>query len=276
MRWWRGACLAIALGVLLASSFATLALLNIYSQPNTRVQASVWIYDHIPAGSLLTNEVWDDPLPIQPPPARVDAQGIEYTASGAIINPGEYQQVGLNLYDDDTSQKADQLAQSLASANVVVISSQRLLKSIPKLPDRYPMTIRYYDLLFAGKLGFKLAAHFDNHPNLFGITLDDSGADESFSVYDHPPVWIFVRDGAGLTQTQLTNELTAGLVLPAASQRSGSQKSLLLSPQDAAADNQSQPLGVQFPANSLANTIPLFWWLLIVELLGHCQFPAGV
>jgi len=275
VRWWRGVCLAIALGVLLASSFATLALLNIYSEPNTRVQASVWIYDHVPTGSTLTNEVWDDPLPIGAPPARVDAQGVEYTASGAVINPSEYQQVGLNLYDDDTQQKADQLAQSLASANVVVISSQRLVKSIPKLPDRYPMTTRYYDLLFAGKLGFKLAAHFDNHPNLLGITLDDSGADESFSVYDHPPVWIFTREGAGLTQTQLTQELTNGLVLAAASHRSGSQKSLLLSPQDAAADNQSQPLGVQFPANSLANSIPLLWWLLIVELLGIVSFPLA-
>ena len=114
------------------------ALLNIYSQPNTRVQASVWIYDHVPAGSVLTNEVWDDPLPIQPPPARVDAQGIEYTASGAIINPGEYQQVGLNLYDDDTPQKADNSAQSLASANVVVISSQRLLKLHPQAARPLP------------------------------------------------------------------------------------------------------------------------------------------
>ncbi|HEX5547612.1 MAG TPA: DUF2298 domain-containing protein, partial [Ktedonobacterales bacterium] len=275
VRWWRGVCLAIALGVLLASSFATFALLNIYSEPNTRVQASVWIYDHVPTGSTLTGEVWDDPLPIEAPPARVDAQGVGYTASGAVINPSEYQQIGLNLYDDDTQQKADQLAQSLASANVVVISSQRLIKSIPKLPDRYPMTTRYYDLLFAGKLGFKLAAHFDNHPNLLGITLDDSGADESFSVYDHPPVWIFTREGAGLTQTQLTQELTSGLFLPAASHRSGSQKSLLLSPQDAAADNQSQPLGVQFPANSLANSIPLLWWLLIVELLGIVSFPLA-
>ena len=275
VRWWRGVCLAIALGVLLASTFATVALLNIYSQPNTRVQASVWIYEHVRPGALLTNEVWDDPLPILAPPARVDANGLGYTATGARIDPGEYQQVGLNLYDDDTQQKADQLAQSLATADVVVISSQRLLKSIPKLPDRYPMTTRYYDLLFAGKLGFTLAAHFDNHPNLLGLTLDDSGADESFSVYDHPPVWIFVRDGAGQTQAQLTHELTDGISLPAASHRSGSQKSLLLSPQDNAADNQSQPLGVQFPANSIANTIPLLWWLLIIELLGLVSFPLA-
>lgn len=274
-RWWRGACMAIALGVLLASSFATFALLNIYSKPNTRVQASIWIYEHVPSGSTLTNEVWDDPLPIQVPPARVDAQGIAYTASGAVIDSSAYPQIGLNLYDDDTQQKADQLAQSLASANVVVISSQRLLKSIPKLPDRYPMTTRYYDLLFAGKLGFGLAAHFDNSPNLFGISLDDTGADESFSVYDHPPVWIFVRDGAGLTQTQLTNALTNGIMLPAASHRSGSQKSLLLSQQDTAADNQSQPLGVQFPVGSLANSIPLVWWLLIIELLGVISFPLA-
>jgi YYY domain-containing protein len=273
--WWRGVCLALALGVLFASSFATLTLLNIYSQPNTRVQASEWIYEHVPAGALLTNEVWDDPLPILAPPARVDANGQGYTASGAPINPGQYQQVGLNLYDDDTPQKADQLAQNLASADVVVISSQRLLKSIPKLPDRYPMTIRYYNMLFAGKLGFKLAAHFENHPNLFGITLDDSGADESFSVYDHPPIWIFVREGAGQSQAQLAQELTDGLFLPAASHRSGSQKSLLLSPQDNAADSQSQPLGVQFPAGSLANTIPLLWWLLIVEALGVISFPLA-
>jgi YYY domain-containing protein len=273
--WWRGVCLSIALGVLLASTFATLALLNIYSVPNTRVQASVWIYEHVPAGSLLTSEVWDDPLPIQAPPARVDAQGVGYTADGAIINPGAYQQVGLNLYDDDTTQKAQQLAQSLATANVVVISSQRLLKSIPKLPDRYPMTTRYYDLLFAGKLGFKLAAHFDNRPNLLGVTLDDSGADESFSVYDHPPVWIFTRDGSGLTQEQIVSALTDGISLPPASARSGSQKSLLLSPQDVAANSQSQPLGVQFPAESLPNSIPLLWWLLIVELLGIISFPLA-
>ncbi len=32
---------------------------------------------------------------------------------------------------------------------------------------------------------------------------------------------------------------------------------------------------MQFPANSLANSIPLLWWLLIIELLGIVSFPLA-
>jgi YYY domain-containing protein len=272
--WWRVGCIALSATILAASTFATLALVNIYSTPNTRVQASEWIYDHIPAGAAITNEIWDDPLPILVPPASTSADGSPLTRGGHVIAPYQYNPIGLDLYADDTSDKAATLSGQLASASVVVISSQRLLRSIPKLPDRYPMTTRYYQLLFAGKLGFTLAAHVENQPHLLGITLNDSGADESFSVYDHPPVWIFVRSGAGLTKQQILTELTSGVSLPAtAATRSGAQKSLLLPPTVSTADAQAQPLGVQFPANSLPNTVPLVWWLLIVELLGLGSFP---
>jgi YYY domain-containing protein len=273
--WWRIACIALGLTVLATSTAFTLALVNIYSAPNTRVRASEWIYNHVPLGATLTNEVWDDPLPIGVPPARTDSHGAQYTAAGHLIDPGFYNQVGLNLYDADTPDKAAQLAGQLAGADVVVISSQRLLKSIPKLPDRYPMTTRYYQLLFAGKLGFTLAAHFEDHPHLFGVTFDDNGADESYSVYDHPPVWIFTRSGAGLSQQELQALLTDGLTLPAASNRSGNQKSLLLSPDIQAANAKSPALGIQFPADSLPNRSPLIWWLLLVELLGVASFPLA-
>jgi YYY domain-containing protein len=270
--WWRAASVGLGLVILACSTFFTLALVNIYSTPNTRVQASEWIYNHIPSGATLTNEVWDDPLPVWVPPAHT-AGGVAYTAAGNVINPARYGEIGLNLYDPDTPQKAQQLAQQLAAANVVVISSQRLVRSIPKLPDRYPMTTRYYQLLFAGKLGFTLAAHFTNAPHLFGVVFNDTGADESYSVYDHPPVWIFVRSGAGLSASAIQSELTSGLTLPAVSTRAGNQKSLLLPPADAAADAQAQPLGVQFPADSLPNRVPVLWWLVIVELLGLAAFP---
>ena len=271
--WWRTLCGGLGAVVLAISLFLTVALVHIYSLPNTRVQASQWIYNHVPAGATLTNEVWDDPLPVLVPAARTDASGTGYTAAGHTIDPGQYTQVGLNLYDADTQDKAAQLASQLASANVVVISSQRLVRSIPKLPDRYPMTTRYYDLLFSSNLGFHLAAHFENHPNLFGFTLNDTGADESFSVYDHPPVWIFVRTGSGLSASQILARLTNGVSLPATANRSGAQKSLLLPSADQKADMQSRPIGVQFPANSLPNSIPVIWWLFVIELLGLITFP---
>src|SRR6185312_4517726 len=50
--------------VLAGTIFQGLALLNVYSQPNTRIQASLWIYSHIKPGSVLTFEQWDDPLPV--------------------------------------------------------------------------------------------------------------------------------------------------------------------------------------------------------------------
>ncbi len=273
--WWRFGCAALGLAILGASTFATLALANIYSAPNTRVQASEWIYDHVPAGATVTNEIWDDPLPILVPPGRTGPNGEALTAGGHVIAPYQYTPIGLDLYQPDTPDKAATLAGQLASADVVVISSQRLLRSIPKLPDRYPMTTRYYQLLFAGKLGFTLATHFENAPHLLGITMNDSGADESFSVYDHPPVWIFVRSGAGMSQANILAELTSGIHLPATAVRSGAQKSLLLPPTVAAADAQAQPLGVQFPATSLPNSIPLVWWLLLIELLGLGTFPLA-
>ncbi len=274
VRWWHIAVAALGVVVLLASGFLALALDNIYSAPNTRVQASVWLYDHVAPGATVTSEVWDDGLPILVPAAR-PGPGYGLTRAGHVIDPGEYNNLALDLYAEDTPQKAAQLAQQLASANVIVLSSQRLVGSIPKLPDRYPMTTRYYQLLFAGKLGFHLAAQFQNPPHLLGLTASDAGADESFSVYDHPPVWIFVRDGTPKTADQLLAQLTQGVTLPATSQRSGAQKSLLLSPADIAANNQMPALGLQFPLDSLSNRFPLLIWLVVVELLGLLSFPLA-
>ena len=273
-QWSRSACVALGLAILFATTLNALALDNIYSAPNTRVQASEWIYNHVAPHSVITSEVWDDPLPIQVPAARTAANGVSYTAAGNPIDPGEYGNIGLNLYDADTPQKAADLAHSLAAANVVVISSQRLLGSIPKLPDRYPMTIRYYQLLFAGDLGFHLAAQFSATPHLGPLTWGDAGADESFSVYDHPPVWIFTNTGAGLPQGQILTKLTQGIDFSQVSSRSGSQKSLLLPAQNAAANAQSPTLDAQFSPSSLPNQMPLLWWLfVIIELLGLVSFP---
>src|SRR5579871_2964491 len=50
-------------------------------------------------------------------------------------------------------------------------------------------------------------------------------------------------------------------------------KSLLLTPQQIAQDQQSPPFGLQFPARSPANMFPIFFWWLALTLSGCLAFP---
>jgi len=97
----------------------------------------------------------------------------------------------------------------------LVLSSNRLYGSIPRLPMRYPMTSEYYRALFEGRLGFEKAAEFDSYINIGPFWFPDQEstqalgipnpfdnlpgrmavpmppAEEAFSVYDHPRVVIY-------------------------------------------------------------------------------------
>ncbi|HEV2580675.1 MAG TPA: DUF2298 domain-containing protein [Ktedonobacteraceae bacterium] len=53
------------------------------------------------------------------------------------------------------------------------------------------------------------------------------------------------------------------------------QKSLLLTAQQIASDQQSPAFGVQFPAQSFANTFPVVFWWLCIALLGALAFPLA-
>lgn len=196
--------------VLGGTMFQGLALLNVYSVPNTRIQASLWMYQHLAPRSVLTYEQWDDPLPVA-------IAGYDPSEFVQLVYPDAQGQpvTGLDLYGDDTLAKAQLLARVLPTVNAITMPTDRLDKSIPRLPARYPLTIHYYQLLFSGQLGFHLAAQFENRPHLFGITLNDSGADESYSVFDHPTARIFVRDTPyPYTSAQLLQKLLQGVQLP--------------------------------------------------------------
>jgi hypothetical protein len=194
--------------VLVGTLFQGLALLNVYSTPNTRIQASIWMYSHLRAGTVITYEQWDDALPY-PVDGHEPSQFVQYTYQDGNNNLT----TGLDLYSDDSLAKAKQLAFILSQVDVITMATDRLDKSIPRSPARYPLTIHYYQLLFSGQLGFHLAATFENHPHLLGITLNDSNADESYSVFDHPTSRIFVRT-TSYTSDQLYQKLLAGVRLP--------------------------------------------------------------
>ncbi|MFA6519169.1 MAG: glycosyltransferase family 39 protein [Candidatus Shapirobacteria bacterium] len=185
------------------------AFLGIYSHPHSRYQASLWIFNNMPSGSNIANEHWDDPLPLE-------IQNFRFS---------QYQNANLPLYDPDSDQKWLSIQQTLNQTDYIILSSNRLWGSISPLPNRYPITSKYYQDLFDEKLGFKKLKSFHSYPgynlpflkNCYylgpsnypyrssknswftvdttcqypGIYLRDDTAEESFTVYDHPQVIIF-------------------------------------------------------------------------------------
>ena len=181
-----------------------LAFITIYSRPHSRVSASTWINTHIPPGSRISCEHWDDCLPLG------------YNAPYRIIE--------FPLYAQDTPEKWQDMATRLAGLDYIILSSNRLYGSIMTVPEIYPATNLFYRDLFADNLGFSKIAEFTSRPNLPlpgthicltppfikygvvtrasqecplpGINFVDDYADETFTVYDHPKVIIFKKNNA--------------------------------------------------------------------------------
>ena len=111
----------------------------------------------------------------------------------------------LTLYDTDTAQKWSIINQTLSQTDYIIIASNRLyvplqtLTNCSQLPIGrcYTQSAEYYQNLFDGKLGFQKVAEFSSFPKLevssFKFEIDDSSADESFTVYDHPKIMIFKK-----------------------------------------------------------------------------------
>ncbi|MEJ2151290.1 MAG: hypothetical protein P8Z40_17770, partial [Chloroflexota bacterium] len=188
--------------VVVPTTLYAIAFVRMYDQEHPWVAASEWIYDTLPFHSTIVVERWDDPLPL------------DLSTSGGFIRDKLYDTALVDPFaEPDDQEKLDSLLREIASADTIILSSNRLYGTIPRLSDRYPLTSRYYQALFGGELGYELEATFSREPNLFGVSLYDDPfsrpglpnplthgphigrlpgpADESFTVYDHPRVLIF-------------------------------------------------------------------------------------
>lgn len=168
---------AVVLLTVLTTICWAFAFFSIYTRPQTRVVASIWIYQHVKPGSTILTEAWDDGLP--------NPIGSE-TAN-------EYNLKQLDMYSTDNTQKIIYLSSMLSSADYISISSKRLYATLIRLTPLYPITSKYYKLLFAGKLGYKEVAIFTSYPQIFGIQIHDDSAEETFQVFDHTRIFIFKK-----------------------------------------------------------------------------------
>jgi uncharacterized membrane protein len=244
-----------------ATVFWALASTSIYIRTNTRVAASRWIYENIPDTAVIGNEHWDDTLPL-----RVDGKDYFRDHDGVM----------LELYGEDTPEKREKMIQWMEEVDYIILSSNRLYGSIPRLPMRFPLTTKYYEWLFNGQLGFEPVEEFTSYPQLLGIMIPDDRAEEAFTVYDHPKVIIFQKtpDYSPERIVELFNSVDLSEVLRIKPvDAAASRRQFQMSPAELAANRAGGTWYEIFDPGGLANRFPLPIWGLMVWLIGALTFP---
>ncbi len=201
-------------GVLASTAVYALAFVTIYSLPHPWVTASEWIFAHVEPGALILSEQWDDALPTS------------LIVDGEVRLRAEYKNAELTWLtgagaEDDRAKLAANL-DLLAQADYVTLVSNRVYGVVPRLPEAYPLSSQYHQMLFDGSLGYELVWVNGRYPHLFstfyrpdtfgwpGLTpppgvsaylaaampgLNGGRVDESFVVYDQPLTMIFRNNG---------------------------------------------------------------------------------
>jgi YYY domain-containing protein len=267
----RGAALGAVLIVGAATAWWALAFQSIYTQEQTRLEASRWIYDNLPTGTRITGEYWDDTIPYPVPNPEGKQFPLVATDPYMLDSPDKVRQL---VYGLDNPPPGQDWGRGLDGADYVAISSNRIRDSVTRLPAKYPATIRYYELLESGELGFDLVRSWQVHPTLLGIAVDDSRAEESFTVYDHPEVRLYKKSDRWDPERALALLMEARPeaaidLLP----RQGNTNGLMFTPGEAAAQQSGGTFTDVFDADGLFSTLPWLWWLVWLQLAAFASVP---
>jgi YYY domain-containing protein len=238
-------------------------------------------------GAAIANEgAWDDGLPV-----RLDG----HDGFGGIYQPG----LNFDMYEDDNPNKLARFLSILDQAEYLLISSNRQWGSLPRLPERFPMTAEYYRRLlgcppersiswcynvakpgdFQGDLGFELAEVFQSDPQLGPYRLNDQFAEEAFTVYDHPKVFIFKKQDAYNPQRvrDILGAVDLSKVVHVTPKRAESlPRDMMLPPARLVEQRESGTWSELFDTGSVLNRWPwlgLGAWYLAVLLLGWVTYP---
>ena len=246
------AVLTMGLSVLWGAMFVN----GIYGHANTRIAASRWLADNAAAGSVLSVEAWDDGLPLRLP----------------NLNADRYTGVQFELFGPDSPDKVNHLAEQLTGVDYVVESSPRVSATVVRIPARFPSTIRFFAGLDSGALGFDRVATFTSDPRLWGFVLDDSTAEEAFSVYDHPEVrvWKRVRNVPITDLISTLDPVAAATALPVRPQDAHAN-GLLLRSDETSADAAAPTYNAAFDVGGSPFLHALGWFVLL-ELSGLAAF----
>jgi YYY domain-containing protein len=238
-------------------------------------------------GAAIANEgAWDDGLPV-----RLDG----YDGFAGIYEPG----LNFDMYEDDNPNKLSRFYNILDHAEYILFSSSRQWGTLPRIPERFPMSSEYYRYLlgcppdrsiewcynaaqvgdFQGALGFELIEVFQSDSSIGSISLNDQPSEEAFTVYDHPKVFIFRKsvDYDPEEVRQLLGAVDLSRVEHITPKKAGElPKDMMLPINRLAAQLQGGTWSQLFDIDSWINRWPavtVVVWYFAVALLGFIAYP---
>lgn len=220
----------------------------------------------------------------------------------------------INSYDQsmsypvDNQLKYDDIVNSLDVGDYLTIASNRFYDTESRNRTRWPLTSLYYDKLFAGELGYELAAVFNEGFQLGSLHVSDQHlptydspawlnefeADEAFHVYDHPAVFIY-RKTADYSRAKVEAILSAasikqiqeivntgdtaemlGVLYWSSIDANQAPTALMLPPDSYETQTQGGTWSERFFSDSIINqnqVVGVFVWYLTIFGFGLVAFP---
>lgn len=194
----RIAGLAITAAVCAATALYAAAYMNVFRAPDSRLTASAWLIQNAPAESSILVEPSHNIPPMGSYLSNVDFNG-DYVLWRNAQKHDRYRLSSLDtyqyLYDPRTTDEdRRRYIQSHLDAADWIVMDDTFVTFYEHLPEaEHGVMKRYYRDLFAGRLGFQLVKTFKVYPSLFGRPINDDDAELTFRLFDHPKIFVFLR-----------------------------------------------------------------------------------
>ena len=270
--------------LLLSTAFYAVAYSGIYRSTHSAVLASNWIQENVRIGSVILKEHWEEQIP-----------GLERYKIGC---GNRWDLIScMRMYDDDSVMYSDgkdkitRVSEQLAGADYLVFFSNRLYGTVPRVLDKYPLSANYYRRLFDGSLGYKLEHWEVDQPSLLGINFNNDTfgnpgltepkgieplglsinmgyADESFTVYDHPKIFIFKNQNR-LSASELKTRIYSYVgIYP-------DGDGLMLNDNDLDYQRSGGTWSDIFSEKDRSGYYSAIIWILFIQFIGLLTFPLS-
>lgn len=272
---------AVTIVIVLTTAHYAVAFLNVFAGPHPAHQVADWLGDNALPGSRVVVEHWDEGIRTRP--------------------TFETMHERLPLYDSENPDKWRTITRLLEEADYFAMFSNRLAATVPRLPERYPIGSRFYEMMFSGELGYAFRTAGERYPKFLGIAIRDdqysrvpfgypqafardSGeflsidwygwADESHSVYEHPQSLLFENIGR-LSAQEMYEFLEVDKHLAERAESGEREVGLQLDETARAAQQNGGTWDSIYWLSGLPNQFAWLVWLIAVQLITLAALPIA-